>query len=660
MRTARAAWLNGGLLRTTNGGRGTVTGQWQDGRGEYGEEPPAWTDGLFRDGGRDERGGGQVYGAPGQQEYQPVEQGFGGGHDYRDGRYDDEDDGYWEQQDPLPTRGGGRRSKRRRALIIGGSLGGVGIVVVAVALLLSSSNSLGSTDSGPPPPAALGITPSDTDPAQAEEQTARAFLTAWQSGDVSGAARITDSPAAATAALTAYRDDLHLSKLSVTEKPQNTDYSIPFEVAATVSVTPAAGSNAAPAIGTWTYSSYLTAHLGATGTWVVIWQPGILAPNLTAQSHLVAVTVPPGAGQVTDSGSTALSSYTDPGLRTIAGKLAARAPSGQGTPGIQVQIVNDDGSASGVGPATVSSPTATGRVATTIDPTVENAAERAVSTYSASSMVVLRPSTGAILGIASNDGQNDDALTARIAPGSTMKVVTSAALLNGGLTPQSAVACPQSFTVTGVTIGNSDNESRPAGTPLIDDFAASCNNAFTTKYQQLSGGVLAQTAANYFGLNQKWDIGLGDPQPYFTMPSGAVNSELAEEAFGQGQLAASPLAMASVAATVDTGVFHQPILVQGAAQVSAGALPGSTDSGLKQMMRAVVSYSDGTAHGVGFGSGVYAKTGTADHGVSGAAPNSWMIAFDPGKDIAVGCVVLDGGFGATSAGTEVASLLASI
>lgn len=636
-----------------------MTGQWQERQGEHGEEPPSWTDSLFRDGGSDQRGGGPAYGAPGQQEYRPAEQGFGGRYDYRDDGYDDEDDG-WEEQDPLPSRGGGRGSKRRRALIIGGSLGGVGIVVVVVAMILSSSNSLGSTDSGGRPPAAVGITPSNTDPAAAAEQTAQAFLTAWQSGDISAASKITDSPTAAATALTAYRDDLHLSKLAVTVEPQAADAGIPFQVAATVAVAPAAGSNAAPASGTWTYTSSLAAHVGATGTWVVIWQPGILAPNLTAQTHLVAVAVPPGAGQVTDSGTTALSSYTDPGLRTIAGKLAGRAPSGQGTPGIQVQIVNDDGSDSGVGPATVSSPVATGRVATTIDPTVENAAEHAVSQYAASSMVVLRPSTGAILGIASNDGQNDDALTARIAPGSTMKVVTSTALLNGGLSPQSAVACPQSFTVTGVTIGNSDNESRPEGTPFIDDFAASCNNAFTTKYQQLSDGVLAQTAAKYFGLNQKWDIGLGDPQPYFTMPSDETNSELAEEAFGQGKLAASPLAMASVAATVDTGVFHQPILVPGTAQIGASALPGSTDSGLKQMMRAVVSYSDGTAHGIGFGSGIYAKTGTADHGVSGAAPNSWMIVFDPAKDIAVGCVVLNGGYGATSAGTEVAALLAAI
>jgi cell division protein FtsI/penicillin-binding protein 2 len=272
-------------------------------------------------------------------------------------------------------------------------------------------------------------------------------------------------------------------------------------------------------------------------------------------------------------------------------------------------------------------------------------------------MVVLQPSTGKILAIANNDGYNDDALTARIAPGSTMKVVTAAALLNQGLTAQSAVACPALFTVTGVPFHNSGGESRASGTPFIDDFAASCNNAFTEKYTMLSNGRLAQTAQTYFGLDKPWDLGLGDPAPYFTLPADAEDSELAAEAFGQGTIGASPLAMASVAATVDTGAFHQPYLVAGATKTAATPLPGSTTSALHSMMRAVITYADGTAHAVGFGPGVYAKTGTADHGAPGATPNSWLIAYDPAKDLAVGCVVLGGNFGAQAAGPEVNAVI---
>ena len=50
-------------------------------------------------------------------------------------------------------------------------------------------------------------------------------------------------------------------------------------------------------------------------------------------------------------------------------------------------------------------------------------------------------------------------------------------------------------------------------------------------------------------------------------------------------------------------------------------------------MQAVVT--SGTAASIGFGPGVYAKTGTAD--IQGQEqPNSWLIAFDPAQDVAVG------------------------
>jgi len=72
------------------------------------------------------------------------------------------------------------------------------------------------------------------------------------------------------------------------------------------------------------------------------------------------------------------------------------------------------------------------------------------------------------------------------------------------------------------------------------------------------------------------------------------------------------------------------------------------------MMRAVVT--SGTAAGIGFGANVYAKTGTAD--IKGQEmPNSWLIAFDPTADIAVGCLVVNAGYGAQFAGPEVKSFL---
>jgi len=114
--------------------------------------------------------------------------------------------------------------------------------------------------------------------------------------------------------------------------------------------------------------------------------------------------------------------------------------------------------------------------------------------------------------------------------------------------------------------------------------------------------------------------------------------------------------MASVAATVSYGTFRQPILLTGTKQATAAPLPASTDSQLKQMMREVVT--SGTAAGIGFGPTVYAKTGTAD--IQGQdQPNSWLIAFDPGKDVAVGCLVVNAGYGAQFAGPEANAFLNS-
>ena len=59
----------------------------------------------------------------------------------------------------------------------------------------------------------------------------------------------------------------------------------------------------------------------------------------------------------------------------------------------------------------------------------------------------------------------------------------------------------------------------------------------------------------------------------------------------------------------------------------------------------------GTAAGVGFGPGVYAKTGTAD--IQGQEqPNSWLVAFEPAKDVAVAFLVVNAGYGAQFAGPE--------
>jgi cell division protein FtsI/penicillin-binding protein 2 len=402
--------------------------------------------------------------------------------------------------------------------------------------------------------------------------------------------------------------------------------------------------------GTWSYHSVLTAYQVAGGTgWLIEWAPDVVAPNLTDGQHLATVLVPPGAS-VTDSAGNLLSSYSDPGLTNIGNLLAGHVPTAVGTPGLSVQIEDSANQAVAGSQATITAPGAN-RVATTISPQAERAARDAVAGAGNSAMVVIQPSTGYILAVANNAQFNDFALIAAVAPGSTMKIITSTALINSGLTSEnSPVECPATYTVQGVTYHNDQGESEPAGTPFSYDFAQSCNNAFSEWWPQLNG-ALASTAQTYYGLDQPWNIGIpGESATYFNAPAGVSGSELAQEAFGEGQLTASPLAMASVAATVESGQFRQPVLFPGAATVSASPLPASTDAQLKDMMRDVVT--EGTAASIGLGPDVYAKTGTAD--VQGQdQPNSWMVAFAPDKDVAVAALVLHAGYGAQAAGLEV-------
>lgn len=563
------------------------------------------------------------------------------------------------------------RRRRRSVRVLG--IGTALVVVLGGTYLAFAKSGDGGSDGSGGPDGSVGTSvvaavPSTSGAQQVQDvaavqSAAEGFLTAWQSGDDAAAAALTDSPAHAEAALDAYRADLHVSPMVTRVTGSDPSGSVSFTVAATVHLPAGSGGPGSPAAsGAWNYSSQLSVY-SVGGKWLVQWEPDILAANMASDTHLMLSAVSAGAsGQatVTDDRGDDLASSSEPALQKIAGVLAQNGTGGRaGTPGIDVEVADASGTPlNGVAPAVVTAPADT-VVATTIDADVQKAASAAVQENQNSSMVVLQPTTGHILAIANNDGGYDNALMAEIAPGSTMKVVTGTAMLNQGMSMYSDVACPAALDVDGAVTHNSGGESRSADTPLVDDFAASCNNAFAEQYPLLSGDLLARTAQDYFGLNEPWDIGLGQPTTYFTIPTGQSDAEVAAEAFGQGKLEASPLAMASVAATVDTGSFHQPVILAGAKQVSATPLPSGTDSQLQRMMRAVVTYSDGTAHGVGFGSDVYAKTGTAED-QPGYAPNSWIVVYDPSLDIAIGCVVLEAGAGNQYAGPEALSVIKAL
>jgi hypothetical protein len=655
----------------------------------------------------------------------PPPQGPGAGYDQRAG---------WE---PQPERGGPvpaglaaqeaqearepqpPRPRSRRKIFVSSGIGAAAVVAIATLLVMNQGSLTGSSHPLASPPS--GFQPTGSSLTGDAEQTASAFLSAWENGNFSQAAAYTDDPRAAQAELTAYETGLNLHGLQLTatgatavtpapsatgsgasagttasssaaaEPPTSTAGVVTFNVAAKVglpapstSSTSSAGASSSASASasasssasststsaasssitaSWAYSSKLTAYK-KNGGWWVQWAPSLVAPNLTGSEKIVSQEIAPSAAEVEDASGSDLSSATDPGVHNIYLALKQTAPSGEGTPGVEIELESASGTPITSSADVLSQPVNTGVVKTTIDPTDEAAAQQAVLKYKNSSMVVLQPTTGDILAVANNDGENDFALTARIAPGSTNKIITSTALLTSGLvsSPSQAVVCPKTITVNGTVFNNSESESEPASTPFLDDFAISCNNAFGQWYSTIGATTLADTAEKYYGLNQQWDLGTGEAGPYYNIPSSSSNGELFQELFGQGQLEAAPLAMASVAATVDTGSFKQPIVVPGTTQLTATSLPSNVQQDLYSMMKAVVYQSNGTAYNVfsGVNSTVYGKTGTADVSTAQTNPNSWMVVFDPTLNVAIACVVLDAGYGASYAGPEAAATLESL
>ncbi|MBV8386798.1 MAG: penicillin-binding protein [Acidimicrobiia bacterium] len=298
-------------------------------------------------------------------------------------------------------------------------------------------------------------------------------------------------------------------------------------------------------------------------------------------------------------------------------------------------------------------------VRTTLDMATQTAAESAlVGTPQPAALVAVKASTGDVLAVANTpaDSTYDRALAGRYPPGSSAKVVTSAALLQRGLTVNDVVPCPPRAVVGGKPFTNFEGEA-PGAVPFLTDFAKSCNTAFVSVSGRLTAQALADTAHN-FGFGAKWTLPLAADSGQFPVPGDAA--ELAAESIGQGRVLASPMTMALVAAAAGSGIWHPPTLVSDPPQAAA-ASPVSVDPGidsaLHQLMRVVVTSGTGTAANVaGAGGPVYGKTGTAEFGPGNPpATHAWFIGFR--GDIAFAVLVEGGGVGGQVAAPIAAKFL---
>jgi peptidoglycan glycosyltransferase len=183
-------------------------------------------------------------------------------------------------------------------------------------------------------------------------------------------------------------------------------------------------------------------------------------------------------------------------------------------------------------------------VRTTIAPSVERAAVAGLAGR-LGGVVALNPRTGELLAFAGI------AFSGLQPPGSTFKMITLEASLEAGVTRESDSFPVQTAAILeGVELQNANGES--CGGSLANSFAQSCNSVFAPLGAKLGADKLV-AAAERFGFNSPPDIAGAATS---TLPAAAdVGDDLAvgSTAIGQGEVQATALQMATVAATIGLG-----------------------------------------------------------------------------------------------------------
>jgi len=294
---------------------------------------------------------------------------------------------------------------------------------------------------------------------------------------------------------------------------------------------------------------------------------------------------------------------------------------------------------------------------TTLDYRFQDAAEQALAGQTKTTVLVaVDARTGEVLADANGPDVTsyNTGFVGQYPPGSTFKVVSSAALLTGGQDLEEQVACPSTTVVDGKRFKNYEFTSLSAGTTFADALAASCNTTVVGLADTLDNAALSRTAQDLFGIGAEWDLPL---EAYSgSVPRAASLVDRAASMIGQGRVLMSPLSLAMVAATVASGQARSPALVpdQGGQPV-ADPLPGQLADDLRTIMRLVVT--EGTATSLrGLSGDIGAKTGTAEIGSADPpSTHGWLIGFR--DDVAFACLVVKGAGGNSDAGPVVRRFL---
>ena len=305
---------------------------------------------------------------------------------------------------------------------------------------------------------------------------------------------------------------------------------------------------------------------------------------------------------------------------------------------------------------------------TTLDIRVQQAAEAAYGSTTGGA-VVLAPKTGDILaavasspfgpqnyvGVAGIEPFNR-ALSGLYPPGSAQKVVTAAAALDSGkFKPTTQLSGPAEYK------GVRNFESGAFGTL---SFASALQNSVNTAFAQIAERLGAKRLTDYaelFGFNREPSMPLGAARPSFPRPED--EGDLMWGSIGQAQVVATPLQMATVAATIaNDGMRMEPRITRRAPKDGERVVSRKTARTMTELMESVVQGGTGVGAQIS-GIRVAGKTGTAEVDVGGERRNhAWFISFAPANDpeVAVAVVSEYGGVGGQVAAPLARAILSRV
>ena len=305
-------------------------------------------------------------------------------------------------------------------------------------------------------------------------------------------------------------------------------------------------------------------------------------------------------------------------------------------------------------------------VVLTLDRDIQKNVERLMDKHSINgAVVVLRPSTGEILAMASRPNFDanhlGDYLTqitspllnravSAYQPGSVFKLVTAAAALESGIVrPDDQFYDPGYIEVNNLRFNGWDYEKGGRGPLTFTEALAYSSNPVFIQVGLKLGAERLISFAQQFGFGHKSNLNFnGEVAGNLPTLDTIYPGELANFSIGQGEFEATPLQVASMVATIaNNGIKVDPYLVskltnsEGVVVKSYEVSPGTrvlstkTARQLQEMMTAVTRIGTGqTAYVEGLGSA--GKTGSAETGRTNGAgqgiSHAWFAGYGPLKN----------------------------